>query len=208
MSIFGVYTFGLTFYLALGLTGSVKRALGLTLIYLGIYFFLFIITDLPDDFLDYLFFIIVLFVALLAGKIKEKKYECRPLNDYGFEFKEFYFYTNIRDGINEQKKDGTLWHDNKSGDESLCYAVFNEKNDFSWGIKFKKSCNVFGIKLYSPVLFTILLEPGRPFYNIDQNVIDIINRAFFHLKKPKWDILQSGAILMMLLMRFIMMIME
>lgn len=104
MSIFGVYTFGLTFYLALGLTGSVKRALGLTLIYLGIYFFLFIITDLPDDFLDYLFFIIVLFVALLAGKIKEKKYECRPLNDYGFEFKEFYFYTNIRDGINEQKK--------------------------------------------------------------------------------------------------------
>lgn len=136
----------------------------------------------------------MLFVALLAGKIKEKKYECRPLNDYGFEFKEFYFYTNIRDGINEQKKDGTLWHDNKSGDESLCYAVFNEKNDFSWGIKFKKSCNVFGIKLYSPVLFTILLEPGRPFYNIDQNVIDIINRAFFHLKKPKWDILQSGAI--------------
>lgn len=93
-----------------------------------------------------------------------------------------------------KKKDGTLWHDNKSGDESLCYAVFNEKNDFSWGIKFKKSCNVFGIKLYSPVLFTILLEPGRPFYNIDQNVIDIINRAFFHLKKPKWDILQSGAI--------------
>lgn len=39
MSIFGVYTFGLTFYLALGLTGSVKRALGLTLIYLGIFYY-------------------------------------------------------------------------------------------------------------------------------------------------------------------------